>query len=477
MSRESSTVRKLARNTGWLLLQAAGSKLLSFALNIIVVRYLGTAGYGELSFAMAFAGFFTILGDFGLSTYAIKEVSAEKTAAPEIFGRGLAINIFFSAFIALLLLGAGAAAGIGGRALLCIFLIGVSYLLHQTGAFLAGYFRAHEKMSLMFATESLYRLVLLLFCWCCVLLRLGLPEMASAYMAASAVYLAVVLLLVARTLRLRPAAGLRDYAGMLRDSAPYGLSSAALIVYYNADIVMLSFFKGAGAVGVYSAAYNLYLSLGVVTSIYMGAAFPVLARLFKSSPEGIRTAYRKSLKFLLIIAVPVSFGAVLLSSEIMTFLYGREFSPAAAPFAILASVTPFFYLNAFFGHFFAAAGKIRDSFVLFCAACLLNVGLNLLLIPRYGYIGAAVSTVVSETLYFALAAVYFSRTEYHFMPWGLIARLLFFSAVMTAVLRMFSGAGVFVLAGAGALMYALMVLLGGVLDREDVALIKEAFRP
>ncbi len=474
MSRERTTVQKLAGNTAWLLLQAAGSKLLSFALNILLVRYLGTAGYGELSFAMAFSGFFTILGDFGLSTYLVKEVAADKAAGPRILGRGLALNVFFSVMTGLLMLASGTAAGLDGRAILLVSLMGAAYLVHQTGAFASAFFRAHEEMSAVFALESLYRLLLLAFCAACVVFRAGLPEIAGAYLAASAVYLACALFVVLRRTFPDLSARFSDYTGMLRESAPYGLSSAVLIIYYNADVVMLSFFRGVKEVGVYSAAYNLYLSLGVITSVYMGAAFPTLARLFKTSPEGTRKAYAKSFKFLMIIGVPVSFGAALLSREIIAALYGAAFAASAPPFAVLSSVTVFLYLNAFLGYFFAAIGRIKDSFFIFCVACSLNIALNFFLIPRLGPVGAACSTVVSEVLYFALAAAYFSRTDYHFMPWGLLLRLGIFASVMGAAVALLRGMNVFALSAAGAALYGLMVLFGGVLDREDIGLIREA---
>lgn len=474
--KERTTVQTLAENTGWLALHGVGARLLSFALNILIVRYLGAAGYGKLSFAMAFSGFFTILGDFGLSTYAIREVSADKTAGPGCLGKGLLLNAVLSVLILAAVAGAGLAVGLDRMLFWCVILLALSYLLHQTGGFASALFRAHEKMSLLVVTETIYRVAQLLFCGACVFFRLDIAAFAAAYLGASVLYLAVVLWLAFGMIGPRLSSSAGEYLRMLRESAPYGLSAAALVVYYNADILMLSYFKGAGDVGIYSVAYNLYLALGVVTSVYMGAAFPVLSRLFKNSPEGIKKAYTKSFKFLLIIAVPVSFGAVMLAQEIITALYGASFADSAAPFAILSSVTVFFYLNAFLGHFFAAAGRVKDSFWMFCAACLLNVILNLFLIPAYGNTGAAVATVVSEALYFSLAVRFLSRTEYHFLPWRLLARLLFFSAFMLMALWLVPGGNVFLRAGLGAIIYLLLVLRGGVLDGEDVRLIREALR-
>lgn len=467
-------MQRLSRNTFWLLLQATGGRLISFALNILLARYLGAAGYGELAFAIAFVGFFTILGDFGLSVYAVKEVSARKEAAPEVLSGGLALSFSLSILVILLIVAAGLLLKVDGRTLLVIFLMGLSYILRNIGGFFGSFLRAYEKMSRLAFIELSYKVLLLAFCAACVLLKSGLVAIAACYLAAEGVYLALMAGTVLGFVRPGPLSSFPGYGELLRRILPYGLSALTVTVYFNADIVMLSFLKDKQAVGVYSVAYTLFLAAGVFSSVYFGAVFPVLSRLFKSSEEGLKKAHEKTLKFLLIAGLPVSFGGPILAGKIIGLFYGPGFSASAAPYAILSSMTVFMFLNAYMGHFFAATDRVRESFRLLAYSCLLNVVLNFLFIPGYGPLGAAAATLISELAFFSLSMNALRRAGQHTAPWGLAVKLLAFCGVMSAVLLSLPGLNLFLSALLGMLVYFLCLLAGGVLTAEDKALLREA---
>lgn len=467
-------MQKLARNTLWLLLHTAGGRLISFALNILLARYLGAAGYGELAFAIAFVGFFTVLGDFGLSVHTIKEVSANRDLAPEYLSGGLILSLSLSVLVAVLIAAAGFLLKLDPRMLLVVCLIGLSYIFRNIGGFFGSFLRAYEKMGRLAFIELAYKLALFVFCAACLLFKAGLVAIAAGYLAAEAVYLGLMVSAVLGFLRPGPPAAPPAYGDLLRRILPYGLSALSVTVYFNADIVMLAFFRDKQAVGHYSVAYTLFMAAGVFSSVYFGAVFPVLSRLFKSSEEGLRKAHEKTFKFLLLAGLPVSFGGPVLAAKIMRTFYGPGFSASAAPYAVLASTTVLLYLNAFMGHFFNATDRVRDSFRLFGISCLLNILLNFLLIPRFGYMGAAVSTVLSELVFFLLSMRELRRTVYYQAPWKLTGKLLAFCAVMAAALLALPGLNLFLSALLGLTVYLFCLAASGTLTAEDTALLKEA---
>lgn len=469
-----SIMQRLTRNTLWLLLQTAGGRLISFALNILLARYLGVAGYGELAFAIAFVGFFTILGDFGLSVYTIKEVSANKDLAPEYMSSGLVLSVSLSILVAVLIVVAGSLLKLDGKLLTVICLIGLSYLLRNMGGFLSSFLRAYEKMSYLAVIEFIYKGALFVFCAGCLFLKYGLVAIASGYLAAEGIYLFLMISTVFKFVKPQMPVAVPDYKNILLKILPYGLSALTVTVYFNADIVMLSFFKDKQAVGLYSVAYTLFMASGVFSSVYFGAVFPVLSRLFKTSSNGLGKAYEKTFKFLLIAGLPISFGGPVLAGKIMSTLYGPGFSASAAPYAILSSLTVLMYLNAFMGHFFAATDRARDSFKMLGISCLLNVVLNLLLIPRFSYLGSAVATVISELAFFSLSMNKLGDTAYCLVPWKLTGKLLVFCGLMAAVLLALPGLNLFLSVLLGMLVYLICVLASGTLTAEDTALLKEA---
>lgn len=471
-----SVMQRLTRNTLWLLLQSAVGRLISFALNILLARYLGAAGYGELAFAVAFVGFFTVFGDFGLSLYTVKEVSAKRETAPEAFTSGLVVSVLLSVLVAALIIAAGLLLKIDSRLLLVICLMGFSYILRNIGIFFGSFLRAYERMSTLAFVELMYKASLLVFCAACVLFKAGLAAIAAGYLAAEGLYLALMAGRVLGFIRPAPLAAVPDYRGLLRKILPYGLSALTVTVYFNADIVMLSFLKDKQAVGLYSVAYTLFLAAGVFSSVYFSAVFPVLSRLFNSSKEGLKKAHEKTFKFLLIAGLPISFGGPLLSGKIIGLFYGPGFSGSAAPYAVLSSMTVVTFLNAFMGHFLAATDRVKDSFRMLGLSCLLNVTLNFLFIPRFGCLGAAAATVISEIVFFVLSMNALRGTAYYTAPWKLAGRLLAYCGLMTAALLALPGLNLFLSVLLGMLVYSLCIFSSGTLTGEDRALLREAMK-
>ena len=473
-SNNLSTMEKIFRNAFWLLMQMASGRLLSFLLTIILARYLGVEGYGKLSFAMAFVGFFVIFSNLGLGVYTVKEVSSNKKLTGAFLGIGLVLNVILAFIIGALMMGASNMLHVNNEFLHAIYFIGLSYIFSQVGSFLHSFFRAHENMFYVFIMELAHKITLFILCVSCVFLKLDFIYIAGAYFIAGMVYLIVSLIFVFKFFRMKISSQVGDYIDMLKKSFPYGLGAIVLIVYFNADIMMLSFFKNKEVVGIYSAAYKLFMGLGIFSSIYLGAVFPVLSRLFKNSPKGLKKAYDKTFKLLLIIGIPLSLGGIVLSKKIIFFIYDLPFLSAFVPFSILTSIIGITFLNAFFGNFLAAIGKVKNSLKFFSIACFINIVLNLIFIPKLGYVGAAFSTVVSEALFFILAFNFLIRTGYDFVPIKLLGKVFVFSLIMSGVLVLANGFNVIILIMIGAIIYLVLILVTRTIDADDLKLLKEA---
>jgi len=469
-----STMQRIFRNAFWLLMQLAGGRLLSLFLAIILARYLGVEGYGNFSFIMAFVGFFAVFGNLGLGIYTVKEVSSNKKLTGIFFGNGLVLNIFLAFIVGSLMVGTSNMLYVDNNFLHAIYLMGLSYIFCQVGSFFNSFFIAHENMVYVFVMELAHKISLFVLCAACVFLKLDFIYIAGAYVIASIVYLTCTLGFTLKFFEIKISSELDDYICMLKNSFPYGLSAIALVVYFSADIMILSFFKNNEVVGIYSAAYKLFISLGIISSIYLGAVFPVLSRLFKESPAGLKKAYDKTFKFLLIIGVPLSFGGIILSKKIIVFIYDAPFLSAFVPFSILTSIVAINFFNAFFGHFLAAIGKVGDNLKYLSLACFTNIILNLILIPKFGYIGSALSTVVSELIFFIWAFNYLKKKGYFFMPGKLLGKIFVFSLIMSGILALISGLNVIVLIAMGALIYLTLIWVTKTVDTDDLKLLKEA---
>jgi O-antigen/teichoic acid export membrane protein len=178
----------------------------------------------------------------------------------------------------------------------------------------------------------------------------------------------------------------------LRESWPLFLNQLLQGLFFKIDALLLPGMAGTVAAGVYAAAYKVSEGAGIVSSSFTLALFPRLSRASDTTE-----AYRLGLRLLLQVALPLAAGTALLAEPIVALVGGREYLPdSAVALAILICYLPLSYANGLTQYVLIAAGRQRLLTAAFVAAVVFNFAANLVLIPRFSYVGAAVVTVVSE---------------------------------------------------------------------------------
>ncbi|MCI0423394.1 MAG: oligosaccharide flippase family protein, partial [Acidobacteria bacterium] len=163
------------------------------------------------------------------------------------------------------------------------------------------------------------------------------------------------------------------------------------------DVIVLSLFRPASDVGLFSAANVLSSGFFLLASLMVSVIFPKLSRLARQSQTDFRdyveTLLKLSLFFLIPISTIVFFGAPL----IVRILYGSRYSGAAPLLKILAFSVPLIFLNAIFFYAFVARGKRSSYLWVMASGVLFNLVLNPLLTWQFGYAGTALSNLLRET--------------------------------------------------------------------------------
>jgi len=178
----------------------------------------------------------------------------------------------------------------------------------------------------------------------------------------------------------------------LRESWPLFVNQLLQGLFFKVDALLLPGLAGLAAAGVYGAAYKVSEGAGIISSSFTLALFPRLSR--SGDPSD---AYRLGLRLLLQIGLPLAAGVALLAEPIVAVVGGREYLPdSAVALAILICYLPLSYANGLTQYVLIAAGRQRLLTAAFVAALVFNVVANLLLIPRFSYVGAAWVTVASE---------------------------------------------------------------------------------
>jgi O-antigen/teichoic acid export membrane protein len=257
--------------------------------------------------------------------------------------------------------------------------------------------------------------------------------------------------------------------------ATFLASDIFLKLFDRADYIMLDIYKDVGTVGIYGAAYRIIEITATIGYTCSLAIFPIMSRRVHGSKEDYARAISRSTKYLTIFGIPFCVGIFLLSRPLMIGLYHSPLFPASASGTCL-SILIWSRIAAFAivpGQQ-AVAARNAQLWLLppVIARAAINIGLNLYLIPRYGYIGASVAMVITENIFYVLNYIIAFRGPERFNPIALLARPSIAAGIMAVVVLWLRPYGM-AAATAGALVtYPLALLALGAIDSEDKRILR-----
>ena len=255
----------------------------------------------------------------------------------------------------------------------------------------------------------------------------------------------------------RPRVERGSLRGTLRQCTPFALSDTLTLTNGRFDSVLLGIFIGPAAVGLYQAATNLVLHFNVIARSINRAVYPRMGRAWPGDPGEFRHLRNFSMRLIAFVGVPVTIASLLLAPRTIDFLYGAEFAAAVLTYQLLVTVIPVRMVGNTVSISLAATDKQASRTIAVAAAAALNVGLNLYFIPRWSYLGAAVTTVICEVLLLVAYAILLRRVAgpselVRSNGWPLLA-----CVPMAGAILLTGGQHVLVSALAGVVVYAAAV--------------------
>ena len=365
---------------------------LGFALLAWLGRRLGPESFGVLQFSLAVMVYPTLLADLGLATVGLRELAGGRDAdavVSSVLGARVLLAVLSLVVVVAVVLVApldGAARGV-----LLILAAGLPASALQARWILQGSERYAAVSAVEISTVG-FQLV------GAVLLVHGPDDVATAAVALTAAAWAatlVSLVLAGERGRARPRIG-RDTWATIRRAVPLGAATIAITIYYGLDTVLLGIFRPAAEVGFYAAAYRVILPILTLAGAVGTVALPRLASLQSRDPAQATKAAGTLAGFLVLAAAPLAVGGALTAAPIVRLVYGPAFASADVPFGLLIWTVLTVYANSAFAYLLLARAHDRAYLAATFAGAAANVGLNLVVIPAFGMVGAAVTTIVSE---------------------------------------------------------------------------------
>ena len=394
---------RVARNAGWLLLSQGGGRLLGFLAGTLLARQLGPGDFGSYVFIVTFVSYFGFLADGGLGRFLIRDVAREPAKARRYLDQISGLRLALAAGCFALLLVAAVVAGLRGERLALTAVVGGSLFSGALAGALSSMFFAREEMR----TPALFGLLssgaTALFLLLVVALDGGLGWALSAVALANLPPLAFLWLLWRRRAPPpRPRADLALWRQALGQSFPYAALGVVGLIYFRIDALLLTWLGDSAATGVYTAAYRLLDAATDAPGVIVAALFPAMARLHHGPRADLRRVYRRMLGILALLGLPVMLGLIALAGPLMGFLYGDAYAGSVTVLRLLAVAVFLIFIDTANTVVLYSGDNLRTVLALSLVTMAANIVLNLLLIPPYGYNGAAVAMILSTALSLAI---------------------------------------------------------------------------
>lgn len=469
----------VARNTSAGVLAQVLIKVFSFAFTVLIIRRLGVETYGQYAAVMAFGAVFVFLADLGLGTWAVRETAHVRDAAEgrsrveQLLGNIVPLRVLLALLAVSAILLTGWLTGRPPAMMLGLLLGGLGLLLYGAEGAFEAILSGYERLDIIAGGRVLQQIAFVLLG--AIALFAGLPY--HALIVANLVGILILTLVVWRGLRdegLRraPATPAR-WSGMLRAALPFGAVSLALGLSYRFDTVLLNITHGDETTGTYSAAYTLVFSLVVLSNVLNTSLFPSLTRQASLAPQTLPRIYGRVLRVLLAVALPLAVGGWALAGDLIPLLYGEQYAGSVWVLQVVIWAVPLMFVTEFLGYVVLIGRREQSVARAVILSSSANVLGNLLLIPFFGIVAAAVMTVVTE-LVLLLQYIWLVRHELRAMhALQMVLRPLGAVTIMAVVTLLLRGwAPLWATIVLSALAYAGALLLTGAVTRADLATLR-----
>ena len=467
------TVKKLAKNTVAVLLAQVVEPACSFILVLFIARSLGVSALGTFSIAISFFFIFETISSLGYSHLITREVARDRSKSGKYLINASFVGFLFSVLMAGVMSLTGYLLSYPEDTILAMYILSLALLPAIFALVFQSICRAFEKLeyvSISAIIANLFKVSLGLF----LLFRgYGLLELMAVILGSYFLLMITSLYFVLRCVG-KPVFKIDfPFCKWIMVTTPtFALIFIFATIYWNVDILMLSKMKGPTEVGFYSAAYKLMNVWKIIPLGYLMALQPLISRLFQSSLEKFKIACIKSINYLFIVMLPIAVGTTLLSKDFIVLLYKERFLASAGTLSILIWTLVPYTINITLAHTLIASNNQNINLRSLLISMLSNIALNLMLIPRFSFLGAAIATLLSICIFLTLQYGFVSKNLFKLNFFQLAGKPVISAAFMGIIILLIRESGVFVAVPVAALTYLLLLFVLRTFSQADIELFR-----
>jgi len=471
-------LKRAGRNITFKALSELVPRALAFIVFAYAARKLGAGDFGKFSFAVQYAMLFGVIVDPGMNILFIRDVAADRALAPRYINQfaaiksGLAIAAYLAAVSVIVAL------GYPSQMVALVAIVGLMPIALAGLKFVGAIFTSWEKIEYEALINVADRIVMVPVACGILYLGYGLLALSSVIVATHALSVLIGVLFVSRYISpVRLSVDWSFCVSILRRVWPLAAMVFLATVYMRGDVVMLSLLGSTDEqIGWYCAGVRIIDVIGAVPFLVMAGLFPIFSDLYENNRQRAGQLFRTTQKLMCAAAFPAAVGGFFVADSAVALIYGEQYLPTSIAFKIVTWRIVFVFMNVlFFQALIATRGEKQAALVAGLGASV-NIGLNLWFIPRYGYVGAAASGVLSGLAVCAFLVLSIRRALPGSLDLRAALKPLAGVVIMAVVLTAIGQRSIAVLVPCGVVVYGLTQLAFRTFSAEELGALRGLWR-
>ncbi len=471
---------KIASNTTWFTLALILQKVISFVYFTYLARVLGAENLGQYVFALSFITIFSIVVDFGTNHFITREVAKDLSISQKIFSNILGFKLFSSIFSLTLVFIFTNILGYSAFTAQLIYLAGILMVIESFVLSAYAIIRGWHNLKFESIGTIGVQLIIVIAGIAVLQFTTNLIVLFIVLIGANFINLIYVFCLLHFKLKLNFDFYFNfDYwRKIFLSILPFALAAGFTKIYAAFDQILLSKLASNAALGFYAVAYKLTFALQFFPLALVASLYPAMSTYYTHDRVMLNKAFTRAVYYLIVLTIPLSCGIIFMSEKFILSLYTSAYADSVWPLQILIASLLFLFLNFPLGSLLNAANKQAKNTLNIALAMILNIVLNLALIPNYQAAGAAWASFISTLFLFILNSlavrgllkidfVYLIKTLLKTFV-SSVLMLLFMQLLITRIHWL-------LVALLGSLLYLVFQIILGTVTRRDINQIIQAF--
>lgn len=398
-------------NTGWLLFEQIFRMGLSLIITSLMARYLGTEDFGSINYSLAFILIFTSLSNLGIDNIIVNEIIKNRKATGKIVGTTIFLRFLFSLlsiFLLFFLINNMDAHSGTVRIITLIQSISLVFIVFNSIEY---WFQSNLQSKYIVISNSVAFTLISSWRLFAIFTGKSVYYFALATVIEALVISVFMIFFYVKFNGPKLQVSFKTAKHLLSKSYHFFVAGLLIMVYTQIDKIMLGQMTNVGTVGIYSAAMTISNLWVFIPFAIIESARPIIM----ASKSESETSYIRKYKQLYCSIIWISIGASivisLLSKPIILVIYGEQFINSVYVLMILIWSRIFSLIGSTRAIWLTVENLGKFQVIFVGIGALLNVGFNLLLIPQYGAIGAAIATLITEIISTFFAVLLFKETR------------------------------------------------------------------